>query len=149
MAQVPAGPPEDWQLLAFIRARLDDRERTQSNPDEQWHATGCDAVLTRWRSDVGPCDCGVPAGVLAEVEATRALLADLLEERHDVNEGDPWYTCIAATEEADGGESCDDERRGGPCDCGRDLRLTRRLRLLAQPDADHPDYLPQWRPEGR
>lgn len=73
-----------------------------------------------------------PAAVLRRIAADRKLLDDLLAERHHVNEGDCWYTCAAATEEADGGETCDDKRRGKPCDCGRDMRVARRVRLLAE-----------------
>lgn len=87
-----------------------------------------------------------PARTLREVEAKRALLGDLTAERHDVVE-DCWYTCAAATEEDDGGESCDDTKRGGPCNCGRDARVNRSLRLLAQPFADHADYREEWRPQ--
>jgi hypothetical protein len=73
-----------------------------------------------------------PAAVLRRIAADRSLLDDLLAERHAVNEGDCWYTCAAATEEVDGGETCDDDRRGKPCDCGRDIRVARRVRLLAE-----------------
>ncbi|MGW2861935.1 DUF6221 family protein [Streptomyces sp. NPDC001205] len=72
-----------------------------------------------------------PDAVLCRIAADRKLLDDLLAETHDVVE-DCWYTCAAATEEADGGETCDDNRRGKPCDCGRDARVTRRVQLLAE-----------------
>lgn len=72
-----------------------------------------------------------PASVLRRIAADRKLLADLLAECHRVNEEDPWYTCPAATEERDGGE-CMDEDRKGPCDCGRDARVQRRVRLLVE-----------------
>jgi hypothetical protein len=81
-----------------------------------------------------------PAYVLADIDSKLALLDDLLAERHHVNDGDCWYTCPAATDERDGGENCDDNRHGGPCDCGRDERVERRLRLLTQPFARHPEY---------
>jgi hypothetical protein len=73
-----------------------------------------------------------PAAVLRRIAAERKLIADLLAERHFVNDGDCWYTCRAATEERDGGENCNDTERGKPCDCGRDTRVNRRLRLLAE-----------------
>jgi len=73
-----------------------------------------------------------PVSVLRRVKADRAILADLVAERHLVVDGDCWFTCPAATEDRDGGECCDDDRRGGPCDCGRDARVGRRVRLLAQ-----------------
>ena len=80
------------------------------------------------------------ARILAECEAKRALIADLNSERHEVVDGDCWYTCSAATEERDGGETCDDSRLHGECDCGRDARVTRRLGILAAVYADHADY---------
>jgi hypothetical protein len=73
-----------------------------------------------------------PQRVLRRIAAARQLLDDLLAEKHEVVEGDCWYTCAAATEEHDGGETCDDDRRGTPCDCGRDARVQRRVRLLAE-----------------
>ena len=73
-----------------------------------------------------------PARVLRRIKADRELLADFLAERHHVNDGDCWYTCRAATEERDGGETCNDDERGKPCDCGRDARVERRVRNMAQ-----------------
>ncbi|MFE5368182.1 DUF6221 family protein [Streptomyces mirabilis] len=88
-----------------------------------------------------------PARVLADLDAKLALVDDLLAERHYVNDGDCWYTCAAAAEESDGGETCDDNRRGGRCDCGRDARVNRRLAILAQPFAGHPDHKgEEWAP---
>ena len=73
-----------------------------------------------------------PAAVLRRIAAERTLIADLLAERHLVVDGDCWYTCRAATEERDGGENCNDDERGKPCDCGRDARVNRRIRLIAE-----------------
>ncbi|MFE5140336.1 hypothetical protein ACFRDV_22110 [Streptomyces fagopyri] len=73
-----------------------------------------------------------PAAVLRGIAADRALLDDLLSEKHFVLEEDCWYTCGAATEERDGGDTCDTGRLGKPCDCGRDARVARRVQLLAQ-----------------
>ncbi|MCQ8831741.1 DUF6221 family protein [Streptomyces malaysiensis] len=72
-----------------------------------------------------------PASVLRRCAADRKLIGDVVAERHILVE-DCWYTCAAATEERDGGENCDDERRGGACDCGRDARVERRLRIVAE-----------------
>ncbi|MFC9268943.1 DUF6221 family protein [Streptomyces zhihengii] len=81
-----------------------------------------------------------PAAVLADLDAKLALLAELLAERHERNEEDHWYSCAALTDE-EGNVLCFDESRApGPCDCGRDARVNRRLRLLAQPFIGHPDY---------
>ncbi|GAA1888136.1 hypothetical protein GCM10009837_07480 [Streptomyces durmitorensis] len=85
--------------------------------------------------------------VIADLDAKLALIDDLLAERHEVVDGDCWYTCAAATEEHDGGETCDDDRRGRPCDCGRDARVGRLLAILAQPFAGHPDHKgEEWTP---
>lgn len=73
-----------------------------------------------------------PADTLRRIAADRELLTDLLGERHEVVEGDCWYTCSAATDEHDGGKTCDDTRLGKPCDCGRDARVERRVRLIAE-----------------
>jgi hypothetical protein len=84
--------------------------------------------------------------VIADLDAKLALVDDLLAEGHVVIE-DPWYTCSAATEEHDGGRCCDDNRRGNPCDCGRDARVNRRLAILAQPYAGHRDHKSEeWAP---
>ena len=40
-----------------------------------------------------------------------------LRRQHYVNDDDCWYTCIAATDEADGNHSCN-EQAPGDCDCG-------------------------------
>lgn len=81
-----------------------------------------------------------PARVLREIEAKRGLLADVLAEPHFRNEEDNWYTCAALTDE-DGDPVCLDESRApGPCDCGRDARVARRVRLLALPFEDRPGF---------
>jgi hypothetical protein len=72
-----------------------------------------------------------PAAVLRRIAADRELIADLLAERH-LTVDDCWYTCAAATEDRDGGETCDDVRLGKPCDCGRDARVQRRVRIMAE-----------------
>jgi hypothetical protein len=87
-----------------------------------------------------------PASALGLVAAHRAILADILAEKHFVLEDDCWYTCRAATEERDGGETCNDEERGKACDCGRDARVLRRVRLLAAGYAGRDGYDEAWRP---
>jgi hypothetical protein len=152
-------------LVAWLRAQLDEDERLAQAAcwDEQsdaWTARPPQAsyeqyTVTDYLGDgvviVRPenaDDDGVgkhvaewdPARVLREIDDKRQLIADLVAERHLVNDGDDWYTCAAATEERDGGETCDDDRRGKACDCGRDARVGRRLRLLARPYALRPRY---------
>jgi hypothetical protein len=65
-----------------------------------------------------------PAAVLRRITADRALLDDLLDEKHYVLE-DSWYRCSAANRAGD--------RNGNEkCDCGRDERVQRQVRLLAE-----------------
>lgn len=139
-------------LVQFLRDRLNEDQQVAlaagrvtggGNPDAEstihTHSDDEEAVAEHIaRHD--------PARVLAEVDAKRRLVADVLAERHFRNEEDHWYSCAALTDEQ-GEPLCFDEGRApGPCDCGRDERATRRLRLLALPYADHPDYRQEWRP---
>lgn len=74
-----------------------------------------------------------PARALSEVAAKRRLLADVLAEQHLRVHGDEWYSCAQARDE-DGEWACsNDTVAGGPCDCGRDERVRRRLEMLAEP----------------
>jgi hypothetical protein len=81
--------------------------------------------------------------VLADCTARRRIIEAANGWRHEVVE-DCWYTCPAATEDVDGGECCDDARRGTACDCGRDRRVAVVLSALASVYADHPDFDPGW-----
>ena len=92
-----------------------------------------------------------PAWVLAHCSAQRALIADLTAERHlavpddDNYEGWQIQTCPVATVEHDGGAYFNEEqRRGRSCLCGRDARVIRRLRILAQPYAGHDGFRQEW-----
>ncbi len=66
-----------------------------------------------------------PVAVLRQIAADRELLDDLLAETHHVLHEDSWYRCSAANR---AGERYNDQR----CDCGRDDRVERRVRLLAE-----------------
>ncbi|MFC8491796.1 DUF6221 family protein [Streptomyces sp. NPDC057235] len=147
-------------LVQFLRARLDEDEQTARAPHPTFLTWEYDACVWQIR-DLGNGNelANVlprhaygehmarhdPARVLAEVDSKRQALAALLASKHVVRE-DPWYTCVAATEEHDGGHYGDAKWRGGACDCGRDELVGLQLRLLALPYADHPDYLEEWRP---
>jgi hypothetical protein len=79
-----------------------------------------------------------PARTLRHVKATRDLVAAILGEPHDYNEGDSWYSCSQAVDpdpapgEGGPGSGCsNDERAGRPCDCGRDARVARLLGIIA------------------
>lgn len=83
-----------------------------------------DLGICSWANDTAagiPCDCGIPARVLASHSAKRRIIA--LHFRTSYLPGDdPDDGCIVCG--------------GWPCDT---------LRLLALPYADHPDYRQEWR----
>jgi len=132
------------EIADFLRARYAERRALA----ESIHHRDCESlpdILYPGR-ETGACDCGEPAAVIADCDAKLALVDDILAERHEVVE-DPWYTCSAATEEHDGGRCCDQNRRGKPCDCGRDACVNRRLAILAQQFAAHPEHKgEEWAP---
>lgn len=146
-------------LVAFLKARLDDTAaKATAARGTSWDATPGDVAADAWviNEDMHlfETDAGTaahiaehdPSRVLAEVAAKRRLLADLLDEGHERNEDDHWYSCAALVDH-DGEPLCIDESRaGGPCDCGRDKRVQRRLALFALPYANHHDYQPEWAP---
>jgi Family of unknown function (DUF6221) len=154
--------------VAFLRARLDEAERVAiaaSSPrggvptepswavqSEGWDAAlpgGCGVVVapdgdgvavvngSRRAEHIARWD---PARVLAEVAAKRAMLDDLLAEPHHVDDEDEYRSCESVWRKVQLPGS-------GPvtCTCGRDERVLRRVTLMAQPYADHPDFDPAWR----
>ncbi|MGW8679632.1 DUF6221 family protein [Streptomyces sp. NPDC055817] len=146
------------ELVQWYGAQLDD--------DESAALGAKGKTAGRWTQDDGPpedivlCDESGrltmgqarhiarhdPARVLREIDGKRQLLADLLTDQHFHNEEDNWYSCASLVGE-DGKPVCiDDSRAPGPCDCGRDARVKRRVALLALPYADRPGYKEEWRP---
>lgn len=108
--------------------------------ERSWEGRRCQGSIT------GAEAVQNPARVLREIDSKRRLLDDLLAEKHLTSEEDTWYACAALVDE-DGDPVCpNDARAPGPCDCGRDDRVLRRLRLLALPHADRPGYQESWRP---
>lgn len=123
------------EIAEFLRARYaEDADAVRAN----WNGKG----ITSERFHGTPID---PVRLLADLDAKLALVDDLLAERHQVVE-DCWYTCPAATETRDGGETCNEVDSGKPCNCGRDTRVARRMRLLTMPYATHPGYRGEWKP---
>lgn len=126
------------ELVAFLRARLDEDEETAHATNEtmgqlnlHWSARPEDEafskVVAAGRYDVarelGPVDAAHiarhdPARVLAEVEAKRDVVR-LAERAHDYHE--TFMNGFGAAMEG-------------------------ALRLFALAYADHPDYRPEWRP---
>jgi hypothetical protein len=76
-----------------------------------------------------------PKRRLQAAKTTRDLVAAILAERHDYNNGDEFYSCSQAVEYGTNGEPgsgcADPERAGRPCDCGRDARVARLLEIIA------------------
>ena len=80
-----------------------------------------------------------PARKLRDVKSGRDLLAAILAEKHDWVAGDEFYSCSQAVDYAGlnhesrvPGSACSDpDRAGRTCDCGRDARVERLLRILA------------------
>lgn len=144
------------ELVRFLDARFDEDERIaravedRSAPwDGQWMADGNSAVRTFnghvlfYRHGPDPLKPGLtdhvaewdPARVLREIEAKRRLLAGILAETHATLRpgGSTAIYCGV------------DSGLGEPCECGRDVRVSEYVRLLAQLYADHPDYRAEWR----
>ncbi len=80
-----------------------------------------------------------PARTLREVRAKRDLIAAILAERHDYTPCVEYYSCSQAVGDdpdpnvslARGSGCSDPDRAGQPCDCGRDARVERLLRIVA------------------
>ena len=140
-------------LVAFLNARLDEDEATaKASVMPEWmisesgefgyivaavgtETTG-ESIADAWQEDVAVHIARHdPARVLRRVKATRDLVAVILAERHDYNDGDEFYSCSQAVEHGTGGEPgsgcANDERAGRPCDCGRDARVARLLGIIA------------------
>lgn len=118
MTATPPGPP------GFLTARVSDWEREA--PDI--HRSDCESVQYDYGGvALGPCECGVPAQVLAECAAIRAIVEE-------------WQALVAG--EAD----MDYEQRGNAAALwGYADGLRRAAKRLAAVHADHPDYRRAWR----
>jgi hypothetical protein len=154
-------------IVQFLEARFAEQEtKAHDLGGERW-ATGTQvgngynvAVVTSpWGTIVS---CGIedlddgelraahvaandPEYVLADITSKRAILIGIASWRHRVVDDDCWYTCWAATEDRDGGESCEDDRTEGKCTCGLDFRRMAVYRNLAAPFHSHPDFDPAWK----
>jgi hypothetical protein len=113
------------EIADFLRARLAEETARQQDIWEQWHHKDCEAVPQVLYPDreTGTCDCGVPARVLADIEAKLALV-DHMVGMLAAAEGDTevdHYGALGAAEQT--------------------------LCLLAQPFAGHPDHKgEEWKP---
>lgn len=123
------------ELVRFLQARFTEDAARQQDIWEQWHHRDCEALPQVLYPDreTGACDCGVPARVLAEVEAKRQVLNAHPSTRDVVTvspDGAHGFGC--ATCHQDEGVIVGD----GWC-------VT--LRALASVYASHPDYRAEWR----
>lgn len=108
-------------LIAFLRARLDEDERAAQRAGAScWHE--CDD------GDLEFHDRFDPDRVLREVEAKRRLLVE-----HPILTA--WRVCTRCSDYAEPGEIF--REVSGPCAT---------VRLLALPYADHDDYREEWKP---
>ena len=109
-------------LVAFLKARLDDGKKRQADISESWHSPACESMpdVLHPDNETGACNCGVPAHVLADIEAKLRIV----KEYEDAD-------TVAQFPDFDGGLASG---------------LEDALRLLALPYADHPDYREEWRP---
>ena len=96
-----------------------------------------DAAYTAFRAHIARND---PARVLRRVAATRSLVAAIQAEQHDWNPLEEYYSCSQARENTGTlgleigppGSGCSDpDRKGDPCDCGRNHRVARLLGIIA------------------
>lgn len=86
-------------LVQWLRAVLDDEATAQGRPETAWHRRDCGSLpdVLYPGQETGACDCGVPAQVLREIEAKRAVLGAFAEVvgnygRDDVEYADGWVS---------------------------------------------------------
>jgi hypothetical protein len=140
-------------IAEFIEARLAEDEagakaaKREGYPAGRVYHSGEPALNGWWASGSGEAARGIslaegrhaarhdPARVLRDVSQTRSLVAEILSWPHDYNDSDPYYSCSQAVEPGDDtappGSGCTNENAGNPCDCGRDARVLRLLKIIA------------------
>ncbi|MCX4974228.1 DUF6221 family protein [Streptomyces sp. NBC_00620] len=83
------------ELTAWLYEQLDvdAAEIAVEYGDKTWHARNCDALPDILYPDreTYPCDCGVPARLLREIEAKRGALAHYEQVRQHTRQGDAAY----------------------------------------------------------
>jgi hypothetical protein len=114
----------DEDLVQWLRVQLDtDAKAAEPYAEKAVHARDCDMLPDGDRVTY-PCDCGVPARVLREIEAKRALVDEYTQAEESL---DRW--------------TCPDMS-----DVGRAEGLGAAIALLAVPYADRSGYREEWRP---
>lgn len=136
-----------WKVVGRREPRYDNgRSETLTAIDVSGRPVNwAEAIQVRWDSN-GERAAHIarqdPDRTLRRVKAARELVADILREQHEYVPGDQFYSCSQAAEGQGAlnpspedlvpGSGCwDEERKGKPCDCGRDSRVLRRLEIIA------------------
>lgn len=126
------------ELVAFLRARLDEDEQRQKDRLEGWHARDCES-LPDGDHVTYACDCGVPPRILAESDAKRQIVDEYAT------------TCRLRDEAAARIKAAGDHP--DPADLDTWDRAEREAAILRGPvenlaavHAKHPDYREEWRP---
>lgn len=157
------------ERVAWLTARLDEMERVAREAchggQGDWHQDDPDGEGGRIedeRGNVVVYDEGSPSGweaehialndprtVLARVEADRQVLAEIATWKHDYHDDDTWYSCALAestwADDRSPGSGCsDDDRSGGPCDCGLDRRRGVIVRALLSAHRFAPGFREEW-----
>ncbi|MEV4749055.1 hypothetical protein AB0K21_21975 [Streptosporangium sp. NPDC049248] len=87
---------------------------------------------------------GADRDTTARCEAELAELDVIEAIPHERVDGDEWFSCAQARDE-DGELSCyNDDRRGEPCDCGRDALVDRLIRIKASGYRYRPGWQEEW-----
>ncbi|MFF5724933.1 DUF6221 family protein [[Kitasatospora] papulosa] len=136
-------------LVAFVRARLDEREATAvaaGGTSEGWQAWGTGIYATASPDDdVPPLVTTGPEAGGSDEDAARAEHIALHDPAQVLREVEAMRGLLEQWTAPETGE-------GLPDAFGHDTAGTQRVafetavRHLAQAHADHPDYRPEWRP---
>ncbi|GAX57306.1 DUF6221 family protein [Streptomyces olivochromogenes] len=113
------------EIADFLRARLAEDAARQQDVWEESHHRDCESLpdVLHPNNETGACNCGLPARVLADVEAKLALI-DHMVGMLTAAEGDTEVDHYGALDAAE-----------------------KTLCLLAQPFAGHPDHKgEEWTP---
>lgn len=105
-------------ITEFLTARLDEEERRA----KAIHAEDCESIPREGYNGPFPCDCGVPAHLLAKIAGERAIIGWHSDNPHEC-EG-PMGSEYVADEDS------------MPCST---------MCALTLPYVDHADYNPEWK----
>lgn len=138
-------------LATWLRTQLDADEKAQREPycSDGWHANKCELHAEPSAGEPWPdCDCGVPARILADIEARRRIIDAWLPPGENPHPGKP---CTSDPDGDPDGEDFNTPWNSGPCVWHLDAMKRRYphdlvLRLLALPYADRAGYDQGWRP---